>query len=214
MTLATLEAATQAHHLALLGICHTVPDDSLGEGSIVLLGPMEPGFWTHVTAQPEFEDRRQDPLDRWSARVIANLANTCGGEALLPFGTPARPFIGWALRSGRAWSSPVGLLVHDLAGLMVSYRGAVLIGEHLALPEPTHTPCDTCADKPCLSACPVDALSGDGYRIAECRSFLESPAGDQCMSAGCAVRRACPISQTYGRQNAQSAYHMRQFRSG
>lgn len=214
MTPAKLEAAARTHHLALFGVCHTLPEDKLGEGSIALLGPMEPGFWVHVTAQPEFEDNAPDPLDRWSARVIAAVAETCGGKALLPFGIPPRPFIGCALRGGRAWSSPVGLLVHDLAGLMVSYRGAVLIGEHVPLPEPMHAPCDTCADKPCLSTCPVDALSGDGYRIARCRSFLETAAGDQCMSEGCAVRRSCPISQTYGRQNAQSAYHMRQFRSG
>ena len=211
MTLADVEAAARPHQLALLGACHTAPEDGLGEGTIALLGPAEPGFWDHVTAQPEFADDKPDPIDRWSARAIGSIAGTCGGRALLPFGDPPRPFIGWALRSGRAWSSPVGLLVHDQAGLMVSFRGAVLLAERRELPPPGSSPCGACADRPCLLACPVGALTGDGYRLDSCHEYLDTPAGSECMSSGCAVRRICPISQSYGRQPVQSAYHMRQF---
>lgn len=212
MTFADMEAAARPHHLALLGACHAAPEDGLGEeGTIVLLGPAEPGFWDHVTAQPEFADGRPDPIDRWSARVIGGIAGACGARAIFPFGDPPRPFIDWAVRSGRAWSSPVGLLVHDRAGLMVSFRGAVLLADRLDLPLPGSSPCDACADRPCLSACPVGALTGDGYRLESCHGYLDTPAGSDCMSSGCEVRRACPVSQSHGRQPEQSAYHMRHF---
>lgn len=211
MSLAELADRAGAQALVVLGTCPAVPSDEIGTGTIVLLGPLEPGFWPHVTTAPEFADGRQDPLDRWSARVVTALATKLGGEPLFPFGTPVHPFIGWALRSGRAWASPVGLLVHDTAGLMVSYRGAILLGQTLAPAPPVRSPCETCADKPCQTSCPVDALHPAEYRLADCHGYLDTAAGTDCLTKGCAARRACPISAAYGRSEAQSAYHMRQF---
>lgn len=195
-----------------MGAFHATEDDGVPEpGTLVLLGPREPDFWAHVTASPEFEDGEPDPMDRWSARVIGRIAAQVGGTAFFPFGDPARPFISWALRSGRAWSSPVGLLVHDTAGLMVSYRGAVLVPERLELPPTGASPCETCLEQPCLTACPVGALDAEGYDLPACHAFLDTSAGTTCMTGGCQVRRACPVSRTYGRLPAQSAYHMGQF---
>ena len=198
-----------------MGALRVQPGDGLPAGfeTLVLLGPQEPGFWAHVIATPEFADGRPDPLDRWSRRVIGRLACTLGGKARFPFGGPPyAPFIGWALRSGRAWVSPVGLLVHDVAGLMVSYRGAIALREQLTLPSPPARPCDGCADKPCLSACPVGALGASGaYDLGACHGFLDKPDGADCLNAGCRVRRACPVSQACGRVAAQSAHHMRHF---
>ncbi len=211
MILDQLASFAAAECLDLFGLCHTVPEDNLGEGTLALLGPKEPGFWSHVQNAPEFQDAASEPLDRWSARVITAMADALGATPMLPFGTPARPFIGWAIRSGSAWSSPVGLLVHERAGLMVSYRGAVLLPEKLPLPAAPDTPCDTCVDQPCLSACPVNALSGSGYDIPACKAFLDQPEGTSCLSQGCEVRRVCPVSQGYPRDPAQSAFHMASF---
>ncbi len=214
MSLARLKAAATGHHLAVFGLCHTTVDDDMGAGTLALLGPDEPGFWSHLTRQPEMTDGMPDPVDRWSRRVITTLAEACSGRALFPFGDPPRPFIGWALRSRRAWVSPVGMLVHDQAGLMVSYRGAILLDEVIDLPAADASPCDNCADRPCLSACPVGALDKDGYDLNACHTFLDTADGSACMTAGCAVRQSCPVSASYGRQPAQSGYHMRQFHKG
>ena len=210
MSLDALGEAAERHALSILGTCHTIEEDGLGCGTLALLGPAEPGFWDHVTRMPEFTDDRENPLDRWSKRVITELAKDVCGAPLFPFGTPPRPFIGWALRSGRAWVSPVGLLVHDVAGLLVSYRGAVLFDEEFDLPGNSRSPCDDCA-RPCLMACPVGALTPDGYSLAACHSFLDEAAGVNCLSAGCQVRRVCPISRTYPRNPSQSAFHMAAF---
>ena len=213
MILAEIEAAAATHHLTVFGGFQAAPGDDLPAGcqTVLLLGPAEPGFWPHVTAEPEFGGAA-NPLDRWSRRVIGQMAIDLGATALFPFGGPPfRPFYQWALRTGRAFASPISLLVHDSAGLMLSYRGALALPVRLALPPPAGNPCDTCAQKPCLTACSARALTAKGYDVPRCHAFLETPAGGECMNLGCAVRRACPVSQRYARLPEQSAYHMRQF---
>lgn len=201
-------------HLAILGGFHPTPADKVpgAAKTLLLLGPREPGFWAHVTATPFFADGAADPLDRWSRQTIGRIACDLGGKAVFPFsGPPWHPFQSWAERSGRAWKSPVNLLVHDTAGLMVSFRGALALRQKIDLPSPpASAPCATC-DRPCLTACPVGALTEDGYDTSACHSFLDTEAGAPCMTRGCAVRRACPVSQSYGRRDIQSAWHMRRF---
>ncbi len=200
--------------LEVFGAFHPEPDDDApeGTGTILLLGPREPGFWPHASAEPEFADGRADPMDRWSTRVIGDIAVATGATALFPFGGPPwRPFIRWAERSGRAWPSPVQLLVHDRAGLMVSYRGALALRQRLPLPPTPQRPCNTCPGQPCATACPVGALTPAGYDLEACHRFLDGPDGRDCMDNGCAVRRACPVSARYGRLPDQSGFHMRAF---
>lgn len=213
--LAAIADLAKPHQLAVFGAFHTRPEDGLPKAiqSLVLFGPAEPGFWPHFTQTPEWRDGAPDPMDRWSRRVIGHLACDLGAKAYFPFGGPPHhPFYSWALRSGRAWASPVRFLVHDTAGLFLSYRGAIGLTERLDLTHPAPpSPCDSCADRPCLVACPPAALGDAGYDVPACHRYLGQPAGQHCVNSGCAVRRACPLSQAYGRLEVQSAYHMRLF---
>lgn len=216
MTALTPEAeAAAAEGLVVLGGFHPGPDDGAPDdaGTVLLLGPDGAEFWARFRASPELADGRPDPLNRWSERVIGGLARRLGGAALFPFGGPPwLPFLAWALRSGRAWTSPVGLLVHETHGLFVSYRGALALPGRLELePAGTARPCEACA-RPCLDACPAGALTGAGYDVPACRAWLETAAGDACLTRGCAVRRACPVGAAL-RPEAQSAFHMAAFRA-
>lgn len=199
MTLDHIETAANAKHLTIFGV----------HQAIVMLGPLEPGFWAAFTASPEWADGLPDPMDRWSARVIGALATELRATPHFPFGDPPAPFLTWAMNSHAAWQSPVGMLVQAKAGLMVSYRGALEFDMGLSVPA-TDKPCNTC-DAPCQTACPVGALTDDGYDVPKCKTFLRTDAGQDCLTGGCLVRRACPVSQTYGRDPAQSAYHMERF---
>lgn len=209
--LSEIETRLAAHQLEILGGFHAEEDEALpvGTKTLLLIGPKEPGFWPHLTAQPEW-DGAPDPVDRWSRRVIGGMACDLAAKALFPFGGPPyHPFYKWALRTGRVWDSPVRLLVHAGQGLMVSFRGALALKEHIAVPPPTTKPCEGCA-APCLAACPAGALGEKGYDVPACHAYLSG--GDRdCMKAGCLVRRACPVTQAYARMPEQSAYHMRQF---
>jgi hypothetical protein len=213
-TLSAIEALLEPNHLSVMGGFLAQGDPALPQGTetLLLIGPAEPGFWPHLTEQPEWTSGDPDPIDRWSSRVIGAIAESIGAKALFPFGGPPwHPFYNWALRSGRAWDSPVRLLVHDQMGLFASYRGALAVRQPLILPPPPAKPCESCRDKPCITACPAMALSDTGYDVPLCHSFLDSPNGDDCMNNGCVNRRACPVSQAYARLPEQSAYHMRQF---
>ena len=208
MNLDEITEAAAPSGLAVLGASHHD-----GDNTLVLLGPDEPAFWPVFTQSPEYLDQEENAMDRWSARIIGSLATTAGATAFYPFGGPPyHPFIAWALQSGRAWQSPVGLLVHDTSGLFVSYRGALLVPKRLELPPTGSSPCENCAEKPCLSACPAAALTKDGYDVPKCHAYLDST-GTECLSSGCIVRRACPIGQN-NRLPSQSAFHMRAFHKG
>ena len=205
--------AAEKHQLAIYGVLHPAPEDVPEDvQTLVLLGPDEPGFWAHFTTSPEYQDGQPDPIDRWSARVIGDLANRLTAKALFPFGGPPhQPFISWARQSGRAHVSPVGMLVHDVAGLWTSYRGALGLSEWLELPETAPNPCLSCEAQPCRTACPVGALQPEFYDVPACKADLDRPEND-CMSKGCAARRACPVGQGFQRTEAQSAFHMEAFR--
>ena len=214
MTEAKLAAALAPHGLGVLGIAPPqgadLPADIL---CIVLVGPARPGFWPGLRAQPEFRDGAPDPLDRWSRRVLDDLAGRLDAISLYPFGGPPfQPFMAWATASNRAWHSPSGILVHDNHGLMVSFRGALGMRAALPIAPPRPSPCQSCADRPCLQACPGQALSPGRVDVAACRATLSAPAGEDCMAAGCLARRACPLSAGALRDPSQSAFHMEAFR--
>ena len=180
--------------------------------SLILLGPSASDFWPIFNGSPEAADGLPDPIDRWSTRVCTALAAASDARALFPFGaTPALPFISWALRTGQIHVSAAQLLIHPRAGLWVSFRAALLIRDATDFGPPAPSPCDSCATRPCLSACPVAAINAGGYDVPSCHAHLDQPAGAACMDGGCLVRQSCPISQSFGRLPAQSAHHMRYF---
>lgn len=200
MTLDEIAAAASALHLTPLGGFHE------HDSTTILLGP-DVGFWGFVTAQTDFTGA--DPLDNWSFAAISMLAKDLGASPFFPFGGPPyHPFITWALRSGEAWQSPVGLLVHKDAGLLVSYRGALVFDGLIPLPAPNTSPCESCSARPCLTACPVAALGHDEYDVPSCKDHIDL---DPVCRSACRVRMACPISQAYHRDPAQTAHHMEAF---
>lgn len=198
--------------LIVMGAFHPGPDDGVpdGFGTLVMLGP-SPDFWRVLQASPEGRDGARDPVDRWSTRVISDLADQVNGHGFLPFGGPPyAPFLSWALKTGRAKSSPLGMLVHDRAGLLVSYRGAVAVKPKLHIPEREQETCNNCGS-PCQTACPVGAFGMQGYDTDACHAHLETPEGQECLTRGCVARRACPVSAGAERVFEQSAHHMAYF---
>jgi hypothetical protein len=183
-----------------------------GDATIVLLAYDGPAMWAAFSAAPEAADGAPDPLDRWSARVIGALAARFGARAVSPNDRPYPPFLGWAMAAEPVWPSPLGMLVHGARGLWVSYRGALAFDGRLDLPPraPAAKPCDSCAEKPCLAACPVGAFSDAGYDIPACLGWLARPDG-YCRAAGCRARHACPVGRAYAHRPEQASHHMEAF---
>jgi hypothetical protein len=183
--------------------------------TLVLLGFVGGKGWQHFAESPEARDGERNPLDRWSRRVIDGIASALGTASLYPFGGPPfLPFQRWAQKADQVFVSPLGILVHPEFGLWHSYRGALAFAEPLALPpKPARvSPCTRCADKPCLTACPVSAFSTDGYDVGGCRAHISSHAGAACIDGGCLARLACPIGEEHRYDRGQASFHMRAFR--
>jgi hypothetical protein len=217
---AQIDSALRAHGLIARGGFYPTSEDGvppLADGrpvrGVVLVGNVGPEMWHAFTAAPEF-GTTPDPLDRWTARVVDSAAREMGGEALFPFGGPPyRPFIAWAKRAEPVTESPLGILIHPDYGLWHAYRGALVFAEPIEVPvrEKRGRPCDTCSDKPCLSACPVGAFTNPGYAVPACTGHIAAPAGDVCLTHGCQARQACPIGPDFLYAPAQAEHHMRAF---
>ncbi|MEL6466815.1 MAG: ferredoxin [Pseudomonadota bacterium] len=202
MTLDAVARAVKPHGLMVMG----------AEKNLVLIGT-DAGWWDVFTQSSEYLNKVKDPVDTWSKRITCGIAAKLGAKAHFPSdGPPYAPFIAWALDTGRFWQSPTGMMIHEKAGLMISLRCALeFIEEFESVPAGTN-PCEACATKPCVTACPVDALSdAHFYDVPACKAYLDTPRGDTCMTGGCLARRACPVSQSFARPDAQSAFHMKAF---
>lgn len=181
--------------------------------SVVLVGNVGGSIWPAFRAwrAGRADGGGVDPLDRWSKTVIGAVARDRGATAWFPSDPPYQPFQQWAIRAEGLKASPLGILIHPEYGLWHGYRGA--LGFDQALPESVpHAgphPCDVCAQKPCLAACPVSAVTPAGFVVGPCRAHLSTPRGKaECMRAGCLARNACPIGSAYRYGEEQLRFHM------
>lgn len=170
-------------------------------------------MWPHFTASAEFGDGAPDPLNRWSERVLRRIASDHGAGLLLPFeGPPYWPFQQWAMRAGTMSRSPLGVLAHGTWGLWFAFRGALLLDGEVPASSPAGGPCETCREKPCLDACPADALTRHhGFEPAPCRAHVAGAGRESCARLGCLVRHACPFGADYAYAPEQAAFHMAAF---
>lgn len=192
-----------------------VPGGELPEGVsahyVVLIGTAGgEGFDVFERARRE----EPDPMDRWAKRVIDPVASVLGARAAYPSDKPYLPFQRWAQRAEDVHPSPLGMLIHPVHGLWHAYRGALLFaGVVEGLPQRSGrpSPCESCAEKPCLTACPVDAFTGTSYDVAACAGHLRAGTEPRCVSRGCRARDACPVGTASRYGNAQIRFHMRAF---
>lgn len=179
--------------------------------SIALLSHDPSRFWPIFSKSQQSNDGLPDPIDRWSKKTISDIANNVEGFAVFPFdASPYHPFSTWAQRAGVAWQSPAGLLVHADYGLWISFRGAVAIEILSDKRMGLKSPCETC-QRPCLQACPVNALSTGAFDYQTCLSHVRAVEGVDCANFGCIARRACPVGQHFAPPPQQVRVHMKSF---
>lgn len=212
-----IEVAINAQGFTPLGWFHVASEDgmpALPDGTpaltAVLIGNAGPEMWQRFTAAC---DPQHHLLDDWSRSVLCELAEDLGAQVRFPFEKPPLPFQRWAARTGLVHTSPLGISIHPEFGLWHAYRAAFAFAEHIPLPAraPSASPCDDCADKPCLSTCPVGAFSGTTYDVPACTAHIASADGADCMDLGCRARRACPVGRGYVYDPAQAGFHMTAF---
>jgi ferredoxin len=151
-------------------------------------------------------------MDEWTRAVVEPLAVDLDAKAVFPFDVPHQPFLSWARRGGAGHVSPLGLNIHRTYGLWHAYRAALLFPVEFDLPRVSAGPhpCLSCAQKPCLSACPVSAFDGKNYDVEACGLHVNA-GSNECMDGGCLARRACPIGIQYQYAKPQAQFHMQAF---
>ncbi len=220
VTLASVTAALTEAGLTPRGAFHPTANDGVpplpngpAAATMVLAGNAGPAMWQRFAAERQAVDE-PNCLDGWSKRVLKPLAETLGGHALFPSdGPPYMPFQRWAQRAAPVYPSPLGPLIHPDFGLWHAYRGVLVFPETFDLPVPDNrpSPCENCPDKPCLTTCPVSAMTPDGYNVPVCADHLAGRDSADCLNQSCAARRACPVGRDYQYETAQSQFHMGAF---
>jgi len=209
--LAELAETLASHGLILRGGFHPEAGEAEfeGAGTVLLVGNAGGAMWDAFA--PDI-DGDPNPLDRWTRHIIDPLAARFRARAIYPFDADTPPFQRWALRAETLHPSPIGLLIHPEFGLWHAWRAALLFPDRLPLSPRADgpSPCETCAGKPCLSACPVGAFSYSGYDVAACASHIATlDAG--CNHSGCRARNACPVGAEWRYPEAQIRFHMAAF---
>ena len=198
---------------------HPVESDAVpvrGQTAI-MVGNRGPEFWRaffQIDAPAV-----SNPLEKWTESVLSDAALELDCAVLLPFvGPPYHPFLAWAQRADNVFPSPIGPLIHPEFGLWHAYRGLLVFDDLIKLPPRgiETSPCDSCAEKYCLTACPVDAVGSNGdvseiFNMPACLDYLSREEGRDCLGRGCLARRACPVGAAYLYEPEQANFHMAAF---
>jgi ferredoxin len=230
--LAELTAALQRHGMLIRGGFVLTEDDERGLAgfpdlaapdltrtgrgrTLVLIGNAGRALYDAFFAAGDIPGH--NPLNDWTRRVVMPIAERFDARAAFPSdGPPWLPFQRWAMRAEGLKASPLGLLIHPEFGLWHAYRAALVFDQALDLPSaPVRVhPCDSCVDRPCLSTCPVGAVTAAGYAVDNCARHVASRAGEACRSIGCLARRACPVGAAHLYPDRAMAFHMAAFLRG
>lgn len=202
------------------GALNFAPDEERPEGpggaparAVILVGNAGAAYWRHFSRWRAGQAASvANPLDTWSRMVIGRAADAIGARVAMPNDRPFLPFQQWAMRAEGLRPSPLGLLIHPRFGLWHAFRGALLLDVEIpiqAVAEVNH-PCDLCAGKPCLNACPVSAYTVEGFAYQTCLAHVRGGEGAACR-AGCLARNACPHGREWRYPAAVQAFHQRAF---
>lgn len=185
-----------------------VPDEAR---FVILIGNAGPQMFRRFVGEC---NPASPSMDDWTRVVVDRMAETLGAKAAYPFAAdPPLPFLSWARRARAGHVSPLGLNIHPTYGLWHAYRAALLFPFVFDLPQSVSgsSPCESCAAKPCLSACPVSAFDGTRYDVVACGQHLNTPQGEDCLTGGCKARLACPVGREFTYHPRQIDFHMQAF---
>jgi ferredoxin-like protein FixX len=139
----------------------------------------------------------------WLARVLPGRA----AGVLYPLSSSPVPLVALGTLAGWHHGSPFRVGINAAFGSWFAYRALVLADSDFAVTAPltAPSPCDSCADKPCITACPAGAVGTDTFEAPACFGH-RLQAGSDC-AARCRARAACPVASEHRYSEAQTAYH-------
>ena len=167
-------------------------------------------LWQAVQESP-FADK-EHPIDHFSLHIISSFLEQelqCRYQTIYPFGQPNIPLQALGKLAGWRHFTPFRLGMHPEFGSWFAYRSVALTDSNLTPSSPATdaNPCDTCLEKPCITACPAQALSpeSEDNGLEKCIRFrLKS---DSVCQVNCLSRCACPVGKEHGYSPEQMHYN-------
>lgn len=216
-------------HLTVL----SAAEDSQQSGrALVLLGTVaesaNPAFWlafrrwqTDYRGQHALDNYCRDQVQAWQAQVNGKLAADKQITAIFPDDLPPYPLVSRAAKEfAELHQSPLGMLVHERFGLMFGIRAllsgpSTVLGQYFEfspVAERQASPCDSCDGQPCLTSCPTNAWTGEGFAVDDCAAELRrqselSKVRPSCWQGGCLARLACPLNGAGPYSAQQAGFH-------
>lgn len=177
---------------------------------LILVGHQGRDFWTALQQRGM---HGAHPVDQFvTERIAAWMEGPVRGHAwhqVFP-GPQAVGLQHLGRLAGWHHASPFWVGVHNTWGSWFAYRAVVLADTDWAVTPPlgSPSPCQSCSDKPCISACPANALESTqtgAWQLQTCLDFRKqvgSPCQDRCLA-----RNACPVGVAHRYDDAQISYH-------
>ncbi|HEY2388231.1 MAG TPA: hypothetical protein VGK30_14815 [Candidatus Binatia bacterium] len=186
--------------------------------AVMVVGNGGGAFWRAFRARADADAgfaRRPHPLDDFTREVIERHGVTALAAAgvrvdvRFPFddATPPLSFVHLAEAAGIGRRGLLGILLHPEFGPWMALRAAFLLDApaRAARPAEGFAPCATCAERPCIAACPGAAVSSAGWDVERCVDHRLAENGN-CDDA-CHARVACVYGRAHVYPAAASAYH-------
>jgi len=180
--------------------------DTTGYRQLILLGHGGKRLWECVRAA---DLASEHPIDDYTVRVVASwLAEQLPGRAYRIIYPGTQPVGLQALGKLAGWhhTSPFMVGIDAEWGSWYAYRAAVLIDFEFQACSPVNreSPCDTCRSKPCIAACPADALAGGSFALDRCSNYRLSE--NSACATSCLARETCPVGAEHRYDKAQLAH--------
>ncbi len=191
--------------------------------TVIVIGNGGGEFWKrfreYAAARPGYLQQHDHPLDAYTVEVIGARLTPLLDAALAQYRIiyPLQFFSGLTvsfmhLAQATRLSVPsiLGVQIHPRYGPWIAWRAAVLIDHDVPAPAPAQDfdPCSTCVERPCIAACPAQAVSAvqDWDLLACMQHRLRVPT--ECAER-CHARYTCVYGREHRYPEDELAYHQR-----
>lgn len=164
---------------------------------LILIGNAGRALWAALRASGF---SAADPIDAFSVRAVAQwFARQLPGHRYTLLYPGEAPVGLQALGRLAGWHHATPFKVGILPGWgsWFGYRVALLADTALPPTPPlqVESPCLSCAARPCIAACPAEAMAGGDFALDRCAAHRLQPDSD--CAYRCAARDACPVGQDH-----------------
>lgn len=185
--------------------CTGVDTDRFNQ--LIVVGHLGGRLWDCVTAEVIHSDH---PVDDFTLTVVKLFFKQNYSNNQFEIIYPGEQVIGLqqlGTLAGWHFSSPFKVGVNDKWGSWFAYRAVLLADTDFAITSPldSESPCIRCQQKPCIKACPADALASGELNFDSCINYRKQPLSS-CQLI-CHARVSCPAGAEYCYSDEQLNYH-------